>query len=181
MGEFCSSPCESQSFSLFWGSGSVPCWRVMICLEEKALRKYDSQKLSFLNGEHKSEQLLDINPRGQVKNRQNDNDVSRPRFQKYFFFAFYFSCPLLNTMTLYWMNLWEFAITSRYDATLRRPWFFIHRSKRCLQQVYANWRTLEELDSVSHRDRSQCLHEKHRLFRLINNYNAKQMNLKQMF
>jgi glutathione S-transferase len=61
------SPCQSKSFSLFWGSGSVPCWKVMICLEEKGLRQYNSKQLSFLNNEHKSEQVVDINPRGQVK------------------------------------------------------------------------------------------------------------------
>ncbi|XP_046843045.1 glutathione S-transferase A-like [Xenia sp. Carnegie-2017] len=75
MGESCSSPCESQSFSLFWGSGSVPCWRVMICLEEKALRKYDSRQLSFLNGEHKSEHVLDINPRGQLPAFKHDDTI----------------------------------------------------------------------------------------------------------
>lgn len=60
------SPCKSQKFSLFWGSGSTPCWRVMICLEEKNLTQYDGKQLSFLNYEHKSEDVREINPRGQV-------------------------------------------------------------------------------------------------------------------
>lgn len=60
------SPCKSRGFSLFWGSGSTPCWRVMICLEEKGLTQYGSNQLSFLNNEHKSEPVYEINPRGQV-------------------------------------------------------------------------------------------------------------------
>ena len=31
---------------LIWGSGSAPCWRVMIALEEKGLQ-YESQQIEF--------------------------------------------------------------------------------------------------------------------------------------
>lgn len=51
---------------LFWGSGSPPCWRVMIALEEKNLQGYQHKLLSFEKGEHKSKEVLDINPRGQL-------------------------------------------------------------------------------------------------------------------
>ncbi|XP_035694142.1 glutathione S-transferase A-like isoform X2 [Branchiostoma floridae] len=50
---------------LYWGSGSGPCWRVMICLEEKGLSDYTSKLISFENKEHKSDEVLKINPRGQ--------------------------------------------------------------------------------------------------------------------
>ena len=51
---------------LYWGSGSPPCWRVMLCLEEKGLQGYQSKLISFDKKEHKSEEILKINPRGQV-------------------------------------------------------------------------------------------------------------------
>ena len=41
----------------------------MICLEEKGLKEYQSKQLSFLKAEHKSDEVVDINPRGQVKFR----------------------------------------------------------------------------------------------------------------
>lgn len=52
---------------LFWGSGSPPCWRVMLALEEKGLSGYANKLVSFDKGEHKSEEILKWNPRGQVK------------------------------------------------------------------------------------------------------------------
>ena len=52
--------------TLLWGSGSAPCWRVMIALEEKNLQGYNHKLLSFDKMEHKSQEVLDINPRGQV-------------------------------------------------------------------------------------------------------------------
>lgn len=51
---------------LLWGSGSPPCWRVMIALEEKNLQGYDQKLLSFDKAEHKSQEVLTLNPRGQV-------------------------------------------------------------------------------------------------------------------
>ena len=52
--------------TLLWFTGSPPCWRVMIALEEKNLQGYNQKLLSFEKGEHKSQEVLDINPRGQV-------------------------------------------------------------------------------------------------------------------
>ncbi|XP_070532761.1 glutathione S-transferase A-like [Ptychodera flava] len=51
---------------LYWGSGSSPCWRVMITLEEKGLSGYRNKLLSFDEREHKSQEVMEINPRGQV-------------------------------------------------------------------------------------------------------------------
>ncbi|XP_043920508.1 glutathione S-transferase A-like [Protopterus annectens] len=51
---------------LYWGSGSPPCWRVQVVLEEKKLQGYKSKLLSFEKGEHKSAEVLALNPRGQL-------------------------------------------------------------------------------------------------------------------
>lgn len=63
--------------TLLWGSGSPPCWRVMIMLEEKHLQGYNQKLLSFAKGEHKSQEVLDINPRGQLPAfKHGDNNVN---------------------------------------------------------------------------------------------------------
>ncbi|KAM3596181.1 uncharacterized protein V6R79_009988 [Siganus canaliculatus] len=56
----------AKDMTLLWGSGSPPCWRVMICLEEKNLQGYNQKLLSMEKKEHKSKEVLDITPRGQV-------------------------------------------------------------------------------------------------------------------
>ncbi|KAM6974799.1 glutathione S-transferase A-like [Tautogolabrus adspersus] len=56
----------AQDMTLLWGTGSPPCWRVMIALEEKNLQGYNQKLLSFDNNEHKSQEVLDLNPRGQL-------------------------------------------------------------------------------------------------------------------
>eukprot|EP00270_Netrium_digitus_P021740 TRINITY_DN94_c0_g1_i2.p1 TRINITY_DN94_c0_g1~~TRINITY_DN94_c0_g1_i2.p1 ORF type:complete len:220 (+),score=31.17 TRINITY_DN94_c0_g1_i2:55-714(+) len=50
---------------LYWGSGSFWCWRVQIALKEKGL-EYEDKLISFSNQEHRSEEILALNPRGQV-------------------------------------------------------------------------------------------------------------------
>ncbi|DBA95388.1 TPA: hypothetical protein ACH3X3_013267 [Trebouxia sp. C0006] len=50
---------------LIWGSGSSPCWRVMIALEEKGLQ-YESKQIEFSSKGHKTPEVLELNPRGQV-------------------------------------------------------------------------------------------------------------------
>ncbi|XP_023137425.2 glutathione S-transferase A-like [Amphiprion ocellaris] len=56
----------AKSMMLLWGSGSPPCWRVMIALEEKKLQGYKHKLLSFEKEEHKSQEVLEINPRAQL-------------------------------------------------------------------------------------------------------------------
>ncbi|KAM9384025.1 glutathione S-transferase A-like [Pholidichthys leucotaenia] len=56
----------AKDITLLWVAGSPPCWRVMIALEEKNLQGYNQKLLSFEKGEHKSKEVMDINPRGQV-------------------------------------------------------------------------------------------------------------------
>ncbi|XP_013390630.1 glutathione S-transferase A-like [Lingula anatina] len=51
---------------LYWGSGSFPCWRVMIVLEEKGLSDCEKKLISFSDKGHKSDEILKLNPRGQV-------------------------------------------------------------------------------------------------------------------
>ncbi|XP_028255438.1 glutathione S-transferase A-like [Parambassis ranga] len=56
----------AKDMTLLWGSGSPPCWRVMIALEEKNLQGYNQKLLSFEKMEHKSKEVMDMNPRGQL-------------------------------------------------------------------------------------------------------------------
>ncbi|XP_047461408.1 glutathione S-transferase A-like [Mugil cephalus] len=64
----------AKSMNLLWGAGSPPCWRVMITLQEKKLQGYKHKLLSFEKGEHKTQEVLEINPRGQLPAfRHGDN------------------------------------------------------------------------------------------------------------
>jgi len=65
---------DGSLITLWWGSGSPPCWRVMICLEEKGLKNYTSKLISFGAREHKGADIMAINPRGQVPTMR-DNDL----------------------------------------------------------------------------------------------------------
>jgi len=52
-----------MAIEVFWGSGSPPAWRVLLALEYKQL-PYVSHLLQFSKQEHKSPQMLALNPRG---------------------------------------------------------------------------------------------------------------------
>jgi glutathione S-transferase len=54
-----------MAMTLYWTSGSCPSWRVMFLLELKRLA-YDSRILEFSKREHKSAEMLAMNPRGKV-------------------------------------------------------------------------------------------------------------------
>ncbi|XP_030003842.1 glutathione S-transferase A-like [Sphaeramia orbicularis] len=56
----------AKDMTLLWGPGSPPCWRIMVALEEKGLQGYNSKMLSFEKGEHKSAEVMKVNPRGQL-------------------------------------------------------------------------------------------------------------------
>lgn len=71
----------SKLMTLLWGAGSPPCWRVMIVLEEKRLQGYRRKLLSFEKEEHKSQEVLDVNPRGQV--RSNMQKPQQKKVQNY--------------------------------------------------------------------------------------------------
>ena len=54
-----------MAIEVFWGSGSPFAWRVLLALEYKRL-SYVSHLLQFSKQEHKSPQMLALNPRGRV-------------------------------------------------------------------------------------------------------------------
>ena len=54
-----------MGLELYWGSGSPYAWRVLLALEFKGLA-YESHLLQFSKQEHKSPQILKLNPRGRV-------------------------------------------------------------------------------------------------------------------
>jgi glutathione S-transferase len=54
-----------MTIEIYWGSGSPYSWRVLLALEYKRLA-YDSHLLQFSKQEHKSPQMLRMNPRGRV-------------------------------------------------------------------------------------------------------------------
>lgn len=54
-----------MAIEVFWGSGSPYAWRVLLALEYKRL-PYVSHLLQFSKQEHKSPQMLAMNPRGKV-------------------------------------------------------------------------------------------------------------------
>ncbi|KAI4894697.1 hypothetical protein NFI96_026593, partial [Prochilodus magdalenae] len=63
----CSAVKMAKNMLLYWCSGSPPCWRVMITLEEKKLQGYTSKLLSFEKKEHKGAEVMALNPRGEVR------------------------------------------------------------------------------------------------------------------
>uniref|UniRef100_UPI0037E73296 glutathione S-transferase A-like n=1 Tax=Semicossyphus pulcher TaxID=241346 RepID=UPI0037E73296 len=65
----------AKDMTLLWGSGSPPCWRVMIALEEKNLQGYNQKMLSFEKMEHKSEEVMKMNPRGQLPSFKHGDKV----------------------------------------------------------------------------------------------------------
>src|SRR5579863_9785 len=56
---------QAMAIEVYWGSGSPFAWRVLLALEFKRL-PYSGHLLQFSKQEHKSPQLLSLNPRGRV-------------------------------------------------------------------------------------------------------------------
>ena len=54
-----------MAITVYWASGSCPSWRVLLCLELKGL-PYESKLLEFSRRDHKSAEMLAMNPRGKV-------------------------------------------------------------------------------------------------------------------
>lgn len=59
------SQADKMALELWWGSGSPYSWRALLALEYKQLA-YESHQVQFAKQEHKSPQLLRMNPRGRV-------------------------------------------------------------------------------------------------------------------
>lgn len=66
----------AQKLFLYWGSGSPPCWRVQLALEEKQLHDYGNKLLEFGKKEHKGEEVLKWNHRGQLPTLVVDDSFS---------------------------------------------------------------------------------------------------------
>ena len=54
-----------MSITIYWASGSCPSWRVLFALELKGLA-YESRLLDISKQQHKSADMLALNPRGKV-------------------------------------------------------------------------------------------------------------------
>ncbi|XP_041360809.1 glutathione S-transferase A-like [Gigantopelta aegis] len=65
----------AENMFLYWGSGSIPCWKAMLALEEKGFGGYKNKLCSFQKKEHKSEEILALNPRGQLPTFKDGNIV----------------------------------------------------------------------------------------------------------
>ncbi|XP_051949458.1 glutathione S-transferase A-like [Xyrauchen texanus] len=70
----------AKNIMLFWGSGSPPCWRLMIALEEKNLQGYNNKLLSFDKQEHKTKEVTDLNPRAQLPTFKHGNIIVNESF-----------------------------------------------------------------------------------------------------
>ncbi|XP_008330279.1 glutathione S-transferase rho isoform X2 [Cynoglossus semilaevis] len=70
----------AKDMTLLWGSGSPPCWRVMIALEEKNLQGYNQKLLSFEKMDHKSQEVMAMNPRGQLPSFKHGNIIVNESF-----------------------------------------------------------------------------------------------------
>nr|XP_055076932.1 glutathione S-transferase rho [Misgurnus anguillicaudatus] len=70
----------AEEITLYWGSGSPPCWRVIIALEEKQLHGFNSKLLSFMKKEHKSAEVLELNPRGQLPTMKHGDRIINESF-----------------------------------------------------------------------------------------------------
>ncbi|XP_067666029.1 glutathione S-transferase A-like isoform X2 [Haliotis asinina] len=65
----------SADMHLHWASGSAPCWKVMLVLEEKEVRDYPNKRLRFTLEDLKSDEVMKLNPRGQVPIFQDGSTV----------------------------------------------------------------------------------------------------------
>lgn len=63
-----------MTIEVFWGSGSPYSWRVLLALEFKRLR-YESHLLDLSKQEHKSAEMLKLNPRGRVPVLKDDDFI----------------------------------------------------------------------------------------------------------
>ena len=57
---------DGSEITCYWASGSAPAWRVCICIKEKELNNANLVLIEFSKKDHKSAEVLAINPRGQA-------------------------------------------------------------------------------------------------------------------
>ncbi|XP_041867832.1 glutathione S-transferase A-like [Melanotaenia boesemani] len=75
----------AKDMTLLWGAGSPPCWRVQIVLEEKNLQDCNQKLLSFEKMEHKSKEVMDLNPRGQLPVFKHGNIILNESYAACFY------------------------------------------------------------------------------------------------
>nr|XP_057903215.1 glutathione S-transferase A-like [Doryrhamphus excisus] len=134
----------AKDITVYWGSGSPPCWRVLIALEEKKLQGYNSEMLSFEKREQKSEKVMAINPRGQFPSLKYGNYVVNESCGACFFLENQFKdqgtrlvpdCPAEQAMMYqrlfeglaFWQKLgavvhyeWKVPAAERHDSAVQR-------------------------------------------------------------
>ncbi|KAG9333145.1 hypothetical protein JZ751_013403 [Albula glossodonta] len=112
----------AKDITLFWGSGSPPCWRVMIALEEKGLQGYNHKLLSFEKQEHKSKEVLDINPRGQSQFRAQGTPLmlDRPEEQALMYQRMFESQTLQQKLTDVLFYNWRVPEAERHELSKDR-------------------------------------------------------------
>ena len=62
-----------MTYDIYWGAGSPNSWRTLLGLEVKGL-KYNSNLLEFSKKEHQTQEMLSLNPRGQLPILKDGNN-----------------------------------------------------------------------------------------------------------
>ncbi|XP_061596987.1 glutathione S-transferase A-like [Cololabis saira] len=158
----------AQDMTLLWGSGSAPCWRVMIVLEEKKLQGYNQKLLSFENMEHKSQQVLDMNPRGQLPSFKHGNNIVNESYAACFYLESQFKSQGSKLIpdgpaeqALMYQRMFEgLAFYEKLNAVIYYNWFIpederhdsaLKRNKETLTTELQLWESyLQKLGSASH-------------------------------
>uniref|UniRef100_A0A3Q4N3X1 Glutathione S-transferase rho n=1 Tax=Neolamprologus brichardi TaxID=32507 RepID=A0A3Q4N3X1_NEOBR len=116
----------AKDMTLWWGSGSPPCWRVLIALEEKKLQGYNQKLLSFEKGEHKSKEVMDVNPRGQLPAFKCGDIVINESYGACFFLESKFKSqgtkliPDCAVFTEVFMYNWKVPENERHESAFER-------------------------------------------------------------
>ncbi|KAM6899482.1 glutathione S-transferase A-like [Xenentodon cancila] len=158
----------AQDMTLLWGSGSAPCWRVMIALEEKELQGYNQKLLSFDQMEHKSPQVLDMNPRGQLPSFKHGDNIVNESYAACFYLESQFKSQGSKLIpdgpgeqALMYQRMFEgLTFYEKLNAVIYYDWFVpegerhdsaLQRNKETLTTELQLWESyLQKLGSGSH-------------------------------
>uniref|UniRef100_A0A8C2WG46 Glutathione S-transferase rho n=2 Tax=Cyclopterus lumpus TaxID=8103 RepID=A0A8C2WG46_CYCLU len=157
----------AQDMTLLWGSGSPPCWRVMIALEEKNLQGYNQKLLSFEKGEHKSPEVLDMNARGQLPSFKHGDVVVNESYAVCFYLESQFKSEGNQLIpdspaeqALMYQRMFEGLSYEKLNAVIYYEWFVpeeerhdsaLKRNREALATELKLWEGyLQKLSSGSH-------------------------------
>ena len=87
-----------KDISFYYGSGSVPSWKVFLTIVEKQLTEASTTMLSFSNKDHKSDQIIQLNPRGQFPTFKDGDAVVNESLAACLYLELTYAaqgCPLL--------------------------------------------------------------------------------------